>query len=258
MSNSLDPTKRFSPRVSDYVKYRPDYPRQIIPLLHQTIALTPDWVVADVGCGTGISCRMFLEHGNAVFGVEPNADMLDAARGEYVAQSRFHPVSGAAEATTLADASVDLVLAAQAFHWFDRPACAVEWKRVLQPQPGGWVMLLWNTRLAEAGDFARDYDALLMKYGTDYKEVAHRTPITLDELTAIFGVPFDHLTLPNEQQFDLEGLKGRVRSSSYTPLPDQPGYEPLFNGLESLFNQYQQSGKVAFEYETEIFLGKVK
>jgi SAM-dependent methyltransferase len=257
MSDDLDSKKRFSSRVSDYVKYRPDYPRRILGILHETIGLSSDWRIADVGCGTGISCRMFLENGNEVFGVEPNDDMRLAAEREFESQPRFHPVSGSAEATGLPDGSVDLVVAAQAFHWFDRHAIAREWRRILRAAPGGFVLVMWNTRLTN-GDFAREYDRLLLQHGTDYQQVAHRTPISAAELGQLFGAPFERVVVPNQQTFGWDDLCGRVRSSSYTPLPGQSGHDELFAGLKELFDRCNTSGLVRFEYETELFLSRVK
>lgn len=257
MSNSLDSTQRFSARVSDYVKYRPDYPRQIMATLHQTIALTPDWIVADIGCGTGISSGLFLDHGNAVIGVEPNAEMLDTAATQFGHQPRFQARQASAEATGLPDNSVDVVMAAQAFHWFDKRAFATECRRILRPRPGGWVLLMWNTRLTTTGAFAAQYDQLLMRFGTDYKDVAHRSLMSIDDLASVFGVRFERLTHPNYQEFRFDELSGRVRSSSYTPLPGQPGHDELFSGLRELFDRHEHGGRVRFDYETELFLGRV-
>ncbi|HVT87864.1 MAG TPA: class I SAM-dependent methyltransferase [Tepidisphaeraceae bacterium] len=258
MSNSLNPTGRFSSRVADYVKYRPDYPRQILDILSSITGLLPDWIVADIGCGTGISSRMFLENGNEVFGVEPNDDMRKAAEEEFVKRPNFHPVKGTAEQTNLPDQSMDLIICAQAFHWFDKKAMARECRRVLQPAPGGWVAVMWNTRQTNTLPFARQYDQLLTRYGTDYKEVAHRTPMSIEDFTGIFGVSFQREVVPNYQSFDLDGLLGRVRSSSYTPQPGQAGYDELFNGMHELFERHQENGAVRFDYETELFLGKVQ
>jgi SAM-dependent methyltransferase len=257
MGNSLNSTGRFSSRVADYVKYRPEYPRQILSILTDMTGLSPDWSVADIGSGTGISSRMFLENGNKVSGVEPNDDMRRAAEDEFVMRPNFHAVKGAAEATTLKDCSVDLVIAAQAFHWFDKLAMARECKRILRPKPGGYVAVMWNTRLVNTLPFAREYDQLLMRFGTDYKEVSHRTPMTAEQFAEVFGVPFQRATAPNHQSFDFDELCGRVRSSSYTPLAGQPGHDELYADLKLLFDRYQEEGRVRFDYETELFWGKV-
>src|SRR6476659_5902914 len=103
----LDSKTRFSNRVADYVKYRPDYPREVLGFLRERIGLQPRWTIADVGSGMGISCRMFLENGNVVIGVEPNPDMRAAAEQAFDGV-QFLSRDGCAEATTLPDASVDL------------------------------------------------------------------------------------------------------------------------------------------------------
>jgi len=243
--------------VADYVKYRPDYPRQVVALLAEAIGMSPAWVVADIGCGTGISCRMFLGNGNQVIGVEPNDDMRAAAVPQFAGREQFAAVKGTAEATNLQDKSVDLVIAAQAFHWFDGPTCAVEWKRILRSSPGGYVALMWNHRLNTTG-FGKQYDQLLHSFGTDYRETAHRTPVDLVELQRVFGVPFARIGAPNHQDLDFDSLCGRVRSSSYVPLRGQAGHDELFAGLRELFDRHQRGGLVRFDYETELFFGKLR
>jgi SAM-dependent methyltransferase len=256
-ANDLKPTERFSSRVDDYVKYRPAYPREVLDLLRTHAGLQRSWEIADVGCGTGISSRLFLDNGNVVYGIEPNDDMRRAAEREFADQPRFHPVKGKAEATSLPDQSVDLVVAAQAFHWFDRKGFAAEARRILRTGTGGYVLLMWNTRLIDSDAFAAEYDALLHRLGTDYSTVAHRSPVDLAELGQLFGAPFPRLTLPNAQTFDFDSLSGRVRSSSYTPSPGDPRYEPLYRDLRAIFDRHQVNGTVRFNYETELYLGKV-
>src|SRR5687767_3870583 len=121
-------TQRFSDKVEDYVRYRPHYPAEIIPFLVKEAGLKKDWVVADIGSGTGISCEIFLANGNKVIGVEPNKEMREAAEKIFSGQKAFASVSAAAEATSLPDHSVDLVIAGQAFHWFDTEKSKKEFK----------------------------------------------------------------------------------------------------------------------------------
>ncbi|MFN2501175.1 MAG: class I SAM-dependent methyltransferase, partial [Pyrinomonadaceae bacterium] len=136
-----DTVQRFSDRVSNYVKYRPDYPREIIAFLSENCGLTPDSVIADVGCGPGTSSRMFLENGNKVFGVEPNNAMRAAAIEQLSHYPDFHAVNGTSDRTTLADNSIDLIVAAQVFHWLDPQTTRPEFTRILKP--GGHIVLIW-------------------------------------------------------------------------------------------------------------------
>ncbi len=132
----FDPTRRFRGRAELYARHRPGYPGEVVTLLEDECGLRAGSVVADLGSGTGILAAMLLARGCRVFGVEPNADMRAEGARALAAQEGFVSVDGRAEATTLPDASVDLVTAAQAFHWFDRPRARAEFARILKPGGG--------------------------------------------------------------------------------------------------------------------------
>ncbi len=250
-----DPTTRFTDRVANYVKYRPRYPQAIVGFLREACALTESSVVADVGSGTGFLAELFLENGNTVFGIEPNDAMREAGEGYLAAFPRFHSVAGTAEATTLPDQSVDFVAAGQAFHWFDSERARAEFARILRPE--GWVALVWNGR--EAGTpFLDGYEALLQRYATDYTEVDHHR---FDEarLRPFFAEgSFHEAHFPNRQDFDFDGLKGRLLSSSYAPAEGHPRHEPMLDALQELFDAHQEGGQVAFLYDTVVYYGHVK
>src|SRR5690349_8160888 len=133
----LDPKERFSSRVEDYVRHRPLYPIEVLRQLQSDCKLTPAWVVADVGAGPGNLSRLFLDNGNAVFAVEPNRNMRDAGKALLGNDPHFLSVEGSAEDTTLGQESVDLIVAGQAFHWFDQPLAKREFARI--SKPGGWA-----------------------------------------------------------------------------------------------------------------------
>jgi len=141
-------TERFSNRVDNYIKYRPGYPQAVIETLAAECGLTSQSVIADIGSGTGILAEMFLKNGNAVTGVEPNREMREAGERLLSAYPRFTSVDGRAEATGLADASVDFVTAGQSLHWFDLKASRREFRRILKPS--GWVAIVWNDRRDES------------------------------------------------------------------------------------------------------------
>ena len=252
MSGLPDSKSRFSSRVEAYVKYRPGYPAGVMELFRTAMGLTPATVVADVGSGTGISAESLLKNGNTVYCVEPNADMRAAAERMLGGYRGFRSVSGSGEQTTLPDASVDLVMCAQTFHWLDHPKAAAEFRRICKP--GGHVAILWNDRKTDTSSFLTEYDALLVKYGTDYVKVAHeKSPMSAEQFMRLFGVGFKRASFANEQRFDREGLRGRVASSSYTPGEGQPGYAELYTGLDELFDSHARDGRVVFEYETEVY-----
>ncbi len=250
-----DATTRFSSRVDHYVRCRPSYPTEVWDVLVEAVDLHAGSVIADIGSGTGISSRVFLEHGCTVYGVEPNAAMRAAGERELAAFPSFHSVDGTAEATGLPDASVDLVIAAQAFHWFNAVAARKEFARITGGDHD--CALIWNTRRLESTPFLRDYEGLLHRFGTDYAQIQQRTvdPARLD---AFFDRAYETHRLYNEQRFDLDGLRGRVLSSSYTPGPDHPQHGPMLAALDQLFATHQHDGVVTFEYDTEVFIGRVR
>jgi ubiquinone/menaquinone biosynthesis C-methylase UbiE len=249
-----DPTQRFSSRVGNYVRYRPGYPSAVLDLLRKECGLTPGSVIADVASGTGIFSRMLLENGNHVFGVEPNLEMRRAGEEYLAAYSNFTSMEGTAEATTLADHSVDLVTAAQAAHWFDRPKARREFIRILKP--GGWTVLLWNERRVDSTPFLREFEQLLLSYGMDYQSVRHER--TTEEIETFFAPsPFQVRTFEYLQQFDYPGLEGRLLSSSYTPQSDDVAYRPMLQELRRIFDAHQQKGRVAFEYNTLVYFGQL-
>lgn len=247
------PEKRFSNRVADYVKYRPGYPPEILDLLREKAGLNAESVVADIGSGTGISAEFLLRAGCAVHAVEPNADMRAAAESMLIGRQGFHSVGASATATTLPDHSVDLIVAAQAFHWFAGEATRAEFDRILKPE--GHVALIWNVRKVDATPFLAAYEALLLKYATDYGSVRHE--LVDDKVLASFfrDGKFSSTSFPNAQYFDYEGLKGRLLSSSYAPAAGQAGHEEMIAELERIFEECQVGGQVAFEYDTWVHLG---
>jgi SAM-dependent methyltransferase len=247
-----DAKQRFSNRVADYVRYRPSYPSALIGLLREECGLRPDHVVADVGSGTGILSRMFLENGNRVFGVDPNDEMRRAGEEFLSGFAEFSSVNGSAENTTLSDGCVDFVLTGQAFHWFDPVAARAEFARILRP--GGLVVVIWNERLLDSTPFLRGYEALLQSFGKDYAQVSESYP-RLAQIQAFFPHAIAHKSFGNFQEFDFAALAGRVRSSSYMPQEGDANSAPMMAALRELFNTTQQSGRVRMDYTTQVYLG---
>jgi SAM-dependent methyltransferase len=248
-------TSRFSDRVENYVRYRPGYPPEVMNALKAECGLVPSHTVADLASGTGIWTRMLLENGNSVFGVEPNAEMRQAGERLLAAFSKFTSVAGTAEATTLADQSVDFVTAAQAAHWFNRELARREFVRILKP--GGWLVLLWNERLTDSTNFLRDYERLLLKYGTDYQDIRHEH--TTDAVNEFFDpAPFQERAFELRQEFDYAGIEGRLLSSSYAPGPEHPQHAPMLRELRRIFDACAVQSRAAFEYKTRLYFGQLQ
>jgi len=248
-------TSRFSDRVENYIRYRPGYPPEVLETLTRECGLTPAHVVADVASGTGIWTRALLENGNRVYGVEPNADMRLAGERLLSGFPKFTSVDGKAEATTLANNSVDFVTAAQAAHWFDRERARKEFVRILKA--GGWLVLLWNERLIDSTPFLRDYEQLLLTFGTDYQEIRHEK--TTGEVNQFFDpLPYVERVFPMRQEFDYSGIEGRLLSSSYVPGPGDENYAPMLKELRSVFDAHAVAGRATFEYKTRVYFAQLK
>jgi SAM-dependent methyltransferase len=248
-------TSRFSDRVENYVRYRPGYPPEVMQTLKTECGLVPSHVVADIASGTGIWTRMLLENGNPVFGVEPNAEMRGAGERLLSEFPKFTSIAGTAEATTLADQSVNFVTAAQAGHWFDRGRARCEFVRILKP--GGWLMLVWNERVTDSIKFLRDYEQLLLKYGTDYQDIRHER--TTDAVNEFFDpAPYQERVFDLRQEFDHAGIEGRLLSSSYAPGPEHPQHVPMLRELRRIFNDCAVEGRAAFDYKTRLYFGRLQ
>ena len=211
--------------------------------------------MADVGSGTGLLAELFLKAGNHVLGIEPNREMREAGEQLLRGYERFSSIDATAEATTLLDHSVDFITAGQAFHWFDRVRVSAEFARILRLQ--GWIVLIWNERRIDSTPFLRAYEQLLRTYSTDYAEVDHKL-IDQDVIHAAFPtLSFQLRTFDNEQRFDLEGVTGRLLSSSYAPEVGHPNHAPMLAELATIFEEHQQNGEIVFEYDTRVNYGQV-
>jgi ubiquinone/menaquinone biosynthesis C-methylase UbiE len=247
-----DPTQRFSDRVENYAKYRPGYPDDMLRFLQALVP--PPATVADIGSGTGILTRQLLNSGYKVYAVEPNEAMRREAERTSSDSPTFLSVRGTAEATTLADRSVDFVACAQAFHWFDRSKTRSEFCRILKEN--GLSALIWNERMDDASPINRAYENILREMAPDYQNVSHRQ-VGPEEIRAFFAPgEFQVRTFPNDQVLDREGFFGRLLSSSYVPNVGQPGHREIVEAAERIFDRYNVGGKITFDCETKIYVGR--
>ena len=249
-----NPTERFTSRADAYARYRPGYPPAAVTLLQQRCGLSAQAVVADVGSGTGILTALLLQSGAEVFGVEPNGAMRTRAETALRDWPRFHSVNGTAENTTLARASVDLVVAGQAFHWFDVPKARTEALRVIRS--GGSGALLWNERPRDTTALLADYEALLLRHAPQYATI---TASRANEacMREFFGGSMERAEFANRQQLDFAGLQGRLMSSSYAPEPGHPGYAPIMAGLRTVFDSHARDGQIVLPYQTLVYFGRL-
>ncbi|MBA3768905.1 MAG: class I SAM-dependent methyltransferase [Blastocatellia bacterium] len=246
----INSVTRFSGRVDNYVKYRPGYTTALIQYFEKYCGLTSKSVIADIGSGPGISSRMFLENGNRVIGVEPNDAMRKAGESDLIDFRNFESIKGTAEATSIERESVDLAIAAQAFHWFDPEASKREFCRILKRD--GHVILIWNERKLDATPFLAEYEQLLLKYATDYRQVRHEN-VDTDRIAAFLGHDFGTAIFENEQEFDFDGINGRLLSSSYMPDEASPHFAAMIEELKTLFAKHAESDRITVSYYTKIY-----
>jgi SAM-dependent methyltransferase len=252
----FDPKRVFGPSVDNYIKYRPGYPVEVVDTLRAECGLDPDWHVADIGSGTGLLARLFLDFGCRVTGVEPNEEMCLAGDQMLARYPRFSSLPGSAESTGISDASVELVSAGMAFHWFDISRAQGEFRRILVP--GGWVALVWNRVLTGPAPFLQGYTALVHEYSPGWTETRRRDqPISSLDLPGFFGGEYRRAGFSIQQHLDWDGLVGRTLSIAHAPKSVAPHYEPMLADLRAIFDCHQQAGQVPIDYETELYYGRL-
>ena len=252
--SNLDPTGRFSGLAKVYAKARPSYPDSAIDFIVTKCALSSNSLIADIGCGTGISSRLFAKRGIAVLGIEPNDEMRKSAQSE----NESAPIEGlrylkaTAEHTELQDASVDLVLAAQAFHWFRAEPTLKEFQRIIKP--GGWCALMWNER-DDSDTFTNEYSKLLHALPNTASVEMKRGVSGVALLESDLFSEAQKVLFANEQIVDKDGLLARAFSASYVPQKGEVA-EKFAHDLRALFARCAKGGKVAIKYETSVYLAK--
>ncbi len=248
------PEERFTDRVDDYLLARPGYPAAAAELVVRVGGLAGGDPAADVGAGTGLWSEQLLAAGLRVVALEPNHAMRRAGQHR-LDHPRLAWAAGTAESTGLASGSQALVTAAQAFHWFEPASARREFARILRP--GGRLALVWNDRRKASTPFLAAYEALLERWGTDYRQVDH-TRLGRDDLASFFAPDrLREARFDNRQQLDLAGLEARVRSCSYVPPPGHPDHAAMMAAVARLFADHQRDGRVAIDYDTRVFHGEL-
>jgi SAM-dependent methyltransferase len=250
-----DSISRFTRTVENYVKYRPGYPYAIIEFLQGACHLTSESVIADIASGTGFLAEIFLQNGNRVIGVEPNAGMREAGQHFLQKYPRFTSISATAESTTLESQSVDMITVGQAFHWFDPEKSRREFSRILKPN--GWVILVWNIARYDT-PFMRAYEQIWCKY-LEPQSKGETDPQAIEAGIKAWYSPgvVEMQSFENSQVVDLDGLRGRILSSSFCPAPEHLLHAPMLAELENIFQTHEAGGKVSIEYECRVNYGQL-
>jgi hypothetical protein len=248
-----DSKDRFSGRADDYAKYRPHYPQEVATSMEREFGLRKSWIIADMGCGTGISSQPFLMAGCRVIGIEPNADMRAIANKSYSEETRFRAVEGSAEDSGLPGKSVDLYLAGQAFHWFKGPEARREAMRILK-RPRR-ALLMWNDRLPSASSFMEEFCAFLDKR-REATQARRRCDPGEGDFDAFFGTgAWKKIKIRHGRNSTWEELEGGLFSASYSPMRGDEEAESMTNEAMDIFKRHESAGLVRMEYETTLYYG---
>jgi len=248
----LNPTGRFTGLAELYARCRPGYPAEALDFIMAQGKLTAGSVVADVGCGTGISTRLLAARGLRVIGIEPNAEMRREAAATLLQPAMPQPVyrDGQAEQTGLPSASCAAVVSAQAFHWFRHDEALREFHRILKPT--GWLFLIWNER-DNNDSFTGAYGGIV-RQGPNADEVeSRRSGEVLLTHPAFCAAQFK--VFANAQELDADGLLGRAFSISYAPR-EPAAAEKFKTDLLDLFRRYEQAGRVILRYQTLLYFAR--
>jgi SAM-dependent methyltransferase len=255
LGRSVSHTDRFSGRVQAYLAYRPRFPRAILGFLREHGALPRDAVVADVGAGTGMLAEIFLEAGHRVIAVEPNGEMLEACRELAAQQPALQVVPGSAEATTLPNASVDLIAVGRAMHWFDWSSAHREFVRILRP--AGWVLNASNGHSDSGGPIPNRLSEILRKSRTDSAE-ADTTRDFEKRLRGFLDTSsWQRKTLNHSMTVDFATLLGYAESLSAIPRPGERGYDGMVAELRAVFEEYQRDGVLVTPLTCNLHLGRL-
>ena len=238
---------RFTPVVSQYVKYRPSYPAQLFKFLEQNLCMCCN--VAELGAGTGIFSRQLaLEFPELkIIAVEPNDHMRKAAELEPRENIIFH--NGTAEDTGLPSQYVEAVLAAQAFHWFHPERTLKEIERI--SKPGSFCCAVWNDRNSTPKSFNAKLEEILSDLCSSYRTMRkpHHTILDLHKLVPSGKEVF----FPHKERHDLKGLIGRMASTSYVAQENGSTQEKINVELRKAFEVHETNGYVTIDYHTKVF-----
>lgn len=248
-------TARFTGKAAGYAQYRERYdPDVVLPLLRQWCGLSPAWLVADIGAGTGMTADLFRANGNAVIAIEPNAEMRAACASLHSADVSFTVRDGSAEATGLPDASVDIVAVGRALHWFDIDAALREFRRILKPQR--WVAILACGRTEDGREENVTFRQLLeAQTGRNI----HLQPLlqVYRQMDAFFaGGRFFHAEVHGEMQFNWNELRGLTLSLSHAPMPGTAAFPAFEAELHRYFDRYEHDGRVTMSSRTWVSAGQ--
>lgn len=245
---------RFNFRAENYDKFRPGYPHALLEYIYKHNKLNENSLVAELGAGTGILSFELAKWPGELVAIEPNDEMRSKAVETLKGLSNCKILNATAEKTTLSNNSVDLIICAQSFHWFNTGKAKVEFQRILKKNKK--VAIIWNIRSAET-DFEKAYEDFILKYAIDYIEVKRRE-FRGNNLDQFFkSDSYEEKVFIYDTYLTFQQLLGRTLSYSYMPNLDHAILPEMSNDLEMLFNKYSNKEIISLSYKTKLFMGEL-
>ncbi len=239
----------FQAGADTYERGRPDFPAEAIEFLIRNLNINQGSYVLDLAAGTGKLTRRLVPTGAKLTAVEP----VEGMRRKFSALlPGVEILEGTAEAVPLPSESLDVVVVAQAFHWFDGPRALAEIHRVLKP--GGRLGLVWNVR-----DESVDWVGQLSRIINSHEGATPRFK-TLEwerafEASLLF-TPLEKRGFPQLQKGDAGMVVDRATSVSFIAALPSPARERVADEVRALLAAHPQTqGRTEFEipYETQVY-----
>lgn len=249
----MDTKRVYSTKAEKYAKYRWDYAPEAVETIVEVTGMSRAWTMADLGAGTGIFTRHFVDRIEKIYAIEPNPELRRILAKGMEAHPSLLALGACAENTTLPDGSVDIITVAQAIHWFDPGPARREMQRILKPE--GWLALVRNYGRSE-GEMGEAIGSLMTEeYGANCAVVGERPK----EKPGRFYFGNDHFrtfTFPFQFRQSWEEFMGSLTTASFMPDEDHPLFGKLAARAGEIFSQYGVDGAWLVEGETELLIGR--
>lgn len=221
---------------------RPTYPKECIDYLVNKFSLRSDSIIADIGAGTGILTKHFLDLGCSVYAVEPNEDMFEVLNQNLSHYQNIIFLNSCAENTTIPAISCDAVVVGTAFHWFDKDKFHKECNHILKNNK--YVAIL---RIANNTEADKQID-----------KIKHYSEQDLNEAKEFFGDGFlEHIRFEYSQSFNEERYINNLLSSATAPLPNDARFDEYVAKCKNVFNKHFENGIAELPFVVNCYIGKL-
>ena len=249
-----DSKKFYSGKQDDYSKYRPTYPIELFDFLSKEYNIKNKELV-ELGAGTGIFSKIVSSYCQKLYYVEPNADMINKGKDFCKDCSNIEFINKSAESTELPEKSVDMILAVQSFHWFDKTNVKKEVNRILKPN--GDFAIIWNDWEADNNTFGKEYFSYISTWNNKLTGKKYQHKNVDDRKNFFQNGKYKTYTFSHSKNYTLNMVIGLSKSLSYAPKEGDEYYNEFIEGIIDIFNKYKKDDIVRFDFNTEMYIGKI-